>query len=66
MDTEMTVELTPPELLSPRQRGFEAASLIATAIARLDATRPGESDTPLDFPAPKSLHTNPSQQGVLV
>ena len=36
----MTVKLTPPELMSPRQRAHEAASIIATAIGRLNATRP--------------------------
>jgi len=65
MDTEMTVKLTPPELQSPRERACEAASIIATAIARLNATRPRESDIPLGFSAPERLHTNPSQQGVL-
>jgi len=64
MDTEMTVELTPPELLSPRERAREAAIIIATAIARLNATGTRESDIPLGFSAPESVHTNPSQQGV--
>jgi hypothetical protein len=61
MDTEMTVELTPPELLSPHRRAQEAASIIATAIARLHSTRPQESNIPLGFSATERLHTTPSQ-----
>jgi hypothetical protein len=37
--TEMTVEQTLPELMSPRQRACEAAEIIAAAIARLHSTR---------------------------
>jgi hypothetical protein len=61
MDTEMTVELPPPELLSPRERAREAVSILALAIARLDSTRRRESDIPLGFSAPERLHTTPSQ-----
>lgn len=57
----MTVEPTPPEMLSPQRRAQEAASVLATAIARLNSTRPRESDIPLGFSAPKRLHTTPSQ-----
>lgn len=60
----MTVELTLPAKLSPRQRAREIASILATAIARLDATRPRESDVALGFSAPERLHTTPSQRGV--
>ena len=60
----MTIAHTPPELLSPRERALEAASIIATAVARLDATRPRESDIQLAILATKSVHTNPSLQGV--
>ncbi len=64
MDTGMTVEQTPPEHLSRRERAREAATLIATAIARLHSTLPGDSAVPLGFSAPERLHTNPSQPGV--
>lgn len=60
----MTVELTPPDLLSPATRAREAAILIATAIARLHSTLPGDSAIPLGFTAPERLHTNPSQPRV--
>lgn len=64
MDTEVTVELTPPNLLSPPARAREAAILIATAIARLHSTLSGDSAIPLGFTVPERLHTNPSQPGV--
>jgi len=64
MDTEMTVEHTPPEHLTRRERAREAATLIATAIARLHSALPEDSVVPLGFPAPERLHTNPSQPGV--
>jgi hypothetical protein len=64
LDTEMTVEQTLPELLSPRQRAREAAEIIASAIARLHSTRPRDSDIPLGFSAPERVHTNPSTEGV--
>jgi hypothetical protein len=64
MDTEMTVEHTPPEYLSPRERAREAASILALAIARLHSTLPRDNDVPLGFSAPERLHTNPSQPGV--
>ena len=64
MDTEMTVERTPSDLLSPRERAREAAIIIATAIARLNATCTRERDIPLGFSAPESVHTNPSPLGV--
>jgi hypothetical protein len=63
--TEMTVEQTLPELMSPRQRAREAAEIIANAIARLHSTRPKDGDIPLGFSAPERVHTNPSTKGVL-
>jgi hypothetical protein len=63
--TEMTVEQTLPELMSPRQRAREAAEIIATAIARLHSTRPKDGDIPLGFSAPERVHANPSTKGVL-
>jgi hypothetical protein len=62
--TEMTVEQTLPELMSPRQRAREAAEIIAAAIARLHSTRPQDSDIPLGFSASERVHTNPSTEGV--
>ena len=62
--TDMTVEQTLPELLSPRQRAREAAEIIAAAIARLHSTRPRDSEIPLGFSAPERVHTNPSTDGV--
>ena len=66
----MTVERTPPEQLSPRQRAAEVAALLAAAIARIHAARrealcARENEIPLGFPATKRLHTTPSQPGVL-
>ncbi len=60
----MTVEPTPPEHLTRRQRAREAVTLLATAIARLHSTLPGDDVVPLGFSAPERLHTNPSQPGV--
>lgn len=60
----MTIEQTPPDLLSSRQRAREAAALLALGIARLYATLPQEHEISLGFPAPERLHTNPSQPGV--
>ncbi|MDP2431826.1 MAG: hypothetical protein Q8O33_07325 [Pseudomonadota bacterium] len=60
----MAVEPTLPEHLSRRDRAREAATLLATAIARLHSTLPGERAVPLGFSAPERLHTNPSQPGV--
>jgi hypothetical protein len=60
----MTLTHTPPDLLSPRERALEVASIIATAVARLDATRTRERDIQLALLATKSVHTNPSLQGV--
>jgi len=60
MITQKIVALTPPEQLSPRERALEIASIIATAIARLDATRPRESDIQLGLSVGKSVHANPS------
>jgi len=62
--TEMIVEQTLPELMPPRQRAREAASIIAAAIARLHSTRPRDSEISLGFPAPERVHTNPSTEGV--
>ncbi|QKE41990.1 MAG: hypothetical protein HO274_12285 [Ferrovum myxofaciens] len=59
----MTVIPTPPELMSARARAQEVASIIAAVIARLDSTRPRESDICLGFSAPKRLHMTPSQPG---
>jgi hypothetical protein len=64
MDTEVTVELTPPDLLSPATRAREAASLLATAIARLHSTIPKDSVLALGFSVPERLHTTPPQPGV--
>lgn len=60
----MPAQTPSPELLSPLARAREAATLLATAIARLHSTLPQESAVPLGFPAPERLHTNPSQPGV--
>lgn len=65
MGAQVTVKLHSPDLMTPRERAREAATLLATAIARLHATIPQESAVPLGFPAPERLHTNPSQPGVL-
>ncbi|WP_382198437.1 hypothetical protein [Hydrogenophaga defluvii] len=62
--TEMIVEQTLPDLMSPRQRAREAAEIIAAAIARLHSTLPRESDISLGFSAPERVHTNPSTEGV--
>ena len=62
--TEMIVEQTLPELMSPRQRACEAAEIIAAAIARLHSTLPREGDIPLGFSAPERVHTNLSTEGV--
>ena len=61
MITQEIVALTPPGLLSPRERALEIASIIATAIARLDATRPRKPDIPLGLSVGKRVHDNPSQ-----
>ena len=63
MDTAMTVELIPPEQLSPRDRAREAAVLIAAAIARLHATLPRGDVVSLGFSVTKRLHTTPSERG---
>ena len=62
--TEMTVEQTLPEMMSPLQRAREAAEIIAAAIARLHSTRPRDSDIYLGFSAPERVHSNPSTEGV--
>jgi hypothetical protein len=64
MDTEMTVEHTPPEVLSPTGRARAVVTILATAIARLHSTLPQESEVSLGFSATKRLHTTPSQNGV--
>ena len=64
MINQENVPVTPPELLSPRERALEIASIIATAIARLDATRPRERDIQLGLSVGKSVHTNRSYPGV--
>jgi hypothetical protein len=60
----MTVKLTLPQSLSPGERAREAASILASAIARLHASRPRENEFPLGFSATKRVHTTPSIPGV--
>jgi hypothetical protein len=64
LGTDMTVEQTLPELMSPCARAREAAAILAAAIARLHATRPCDSEISLGFPAAERVHTTPSTEGV--
>ena len=61
----MTAERTPSESLSPLERAREVADIVAMAIARANSTRQKESEVSLAIVPAKSVHTNPSQQGVL-
>jgi hypothetical protein len=65
MASNMTIEQTLPQLLLPQHRALEIATLVATAIARVDAslkaTQPGRCEISLGLVAPARLHTNPSQ-----
>ncbi|NMQ06309.1 hypothetical protein E4Q08_14140 [Candidatus Accumulibacter phosphatis] len=60
----MIAELTLPESMSPRERAAEIATLLATAVARLHASRPLQSEVSLGFSAPKRVHITPSPPGV--
>lgn len=52
----MTVELIPPELLSPRERAEEVARIIATANSRHTSVLPKKSEISLGFCSALSVH----------
>jgi len=60
----MTVQLTLPQSLSPCERAREVTSILATAIARLHASRPQETKFSLGFSTPKRVHATPLPPGV--
>lgn len=58
-----TVELALPEYLTPRERALEITAILATAMVR--AFHPNNGQIELGFSAGKSVHTTPSQPGVM-
>lgn len=66
----MTVERTPPEMMSARERAAEITTLLAQAILRLHAAQPASTADPAEPPvrlglsAQQRVHTNPLSTGV--